>query len=68
MTTSHIILPRGRGKKRVNNHYRIEGENVTSAQIAARLGFTEAMVCKRMRALRDQAGAITWDKLKGKKR
>ncbi len=60
-----FALAAGRGKKRVGNHYQIEGENVTALEIATRLGIRESQVHSRLRYWRDQPGAITWAKLKG---
>jgi hypothetical protein len=67
VAVSNMVLPTGRAKKWKLNHYRIEGENVTCADIATRLNLRESQVHSRMRKLRTQPGAITWDKLKGKK-
>jgi biotin operon repressor len=61
-----IFLPKGRASKK-KPIYCIQGEYVTSAQIAARLHIGESQVHTRMRKLRDKPGAITWQALKGSK-
>lgn len=43
--------------------YRIEGLNVTMADIAKRLGVTVACARARMGSLRGASGAITWQRL-----
>lgn len=44
--------------------YCIEGEYVTSAQIASRLKLSESQIHSRMRKLREKPGAITWAALR----
>lgn len=43
----------------------IEGDMVTLAEIAKRIGKTKSYVTKRMQKLREQPGAITWAALRG---
>lgn len=61
-------LPAARGVKRINNHYSIEGENVTNKDIAERIGISVTNVDTRLRRLRKEPGAITWAKLRGDKK
>lgn len=44
--------------------WRIEGENVTFAEIAKRIGVTPACAQQRMLSLRNASGPITWSRLK----
>jgi predicted ArsR family transcriptional regulator len=56
------LASRRRGAKKAQ-HYRIEQENVTIAQIAQRLGVTPSCARTRMRELRGASGAVTWSRL-----
>jgi hypothetical protein len=45
--------------------YRIDGETVTIAQIAARLGVSVAAAQGRMKRLWGASGPVTWERLRG---
>ena len=60
-----VVLSSWRGSSRKQGSvYCIEGENVSMAQIAARLGCTKAAASVRMAKAKKLPGPITWARLR----
>lgn len=53
------------GRASPKHTYLIEGEYVTSAQIAERLGLSTSTAEGRFRRARKMEGPVTWDRLRG---
>lgn len=47
--------------RRPANVYRIEGESLTLAEIAERLGVSARRASERMRRARERPGAVKWE-------
>lgn len=47
------------------NRYRIEGEYVSTLDIAERIGTTRSVAMSRVARLRNASGPITWARLRG---
>ena len=59
------LFPRqARGNAIRLERYLVEGEYVTTQQMAERLGFTRVQVSHRMRRERKKPGPLTWDGLR----
>lgn len=54
---------RSAAKRKADTTYRIDGEYLSTDQIAKRIGVTRVVVQKRMRVLRSASGPITLARL-----
>lgn len=64
-TAAQIAQHARRGRIAATPVYMIEGEPVTVAQMAARLGVSETTISNRLHKLRKRLGPITWEGLRG---
>lgn len=59
-----LSAARSRASRQQVSTYCIDGEQVTRAQIAKRLGISVELVASRLREARRKAGPVTWEALR----